>query len=35
MFDVDFIAKHFQRVYIYTQFYPKLSMQNVMYGVYV
>lgn len=30
MFDVDFIAKHFQR--IYTQFYPKLSMQNVMYG---
>lgn len=32
MFDVD-IAKHFQRFYIYTQFYPKLQMQNVYTGL--
>lgn len=32
MFDVD-IAKHFQRFYIYYQFYLKLQMQNVYTGV--
>lgn len=32
MFDVD-IAKHFQRFYIYYQFYLKLQMQNVCTGV--